>query len=92
MAQAHGVICAPVKDLQDVLDDPHLKARGTLRRREHEAFGEIAQMHTPLRFKDIDPPPLTAPPELGNATHAVLSELAGLDDLAIQALRDADAI
>jgi len=92
VAQAHGVICAPVKDLQDVLDDPHLKARGTLRRREHEAFGEIAQMHTPLRFKDIDPPPLTAPPELGNATHAVLSELAGLDDLAIQALRDADAI
>jgi len=92
VAQAHGVICAPVKDLQDVLDDPHLEARGTLRRREHEAFGEITQMHTPLRFKDIDPPALTAPPELGNATHAVLSELAGLDDQAIQALRDAEAI
>ena len=30
IAQAHDVICAPVQDLHDVLDDPHLHARGML--------------------------------------------------------------
>jgi CoA:oxalate CoA-transferase len=91
-AQDHGVICAPVKDLQDVLDDPHLAERGTLRFGEHEGFGQIAQMQTPLRFKDIEPPALTPPPVLGGATDKVLLELGGLTEVQIQALRDAQAI
>ena len=91
-AQAHGVICAPVKDLQDVLDDPHLAERGTLKKARHDGFGEIMQMQTPLRFKDIAPPELSAPPQLGNATDVVLKELGGLSDDDIQALRDAEAI
>lgn len=90
--QEHGVICAPVNDLQDVLDDPHLAARGTLQRRMHPTLGEIAQIHTPLRYRDIDPPALTDAPELGAATAAVLAELAGLDDAAIAQLRRDGAI
>lgn len=91
-AQAHGVICAPVKDLQDVLEDPHLAARGTLKKTPHDGFGEIMQMQTPLRFKDIAPPELNPPPQLGNATEAVLKELGGLSEDDIQALREAEAI
>ena len=91
-AQDHGVICAPVQDLQDVLNDEHLFARGTLERRAHETFGEIAQCHTPLRFRDIDPPDLTDPPGLGESTDSVLTELAGLDAAEVQRLRDAGAI
>ena len=92
IAQDNGVICAPVKDLQDVIDDPHLSARGTLKTFEHEAFGPMVQMQTPLRYKDIEPPALTRPPELGNATESVLKELGGLDDDGIEVLRAADAI
>ncbi len=75
-AQAHGVICAPVQSLSDVVNDPHLKARGSLQMRPHEDFGEIAQLQTPIRFADIEPPALTDPPALGQHTGAVLKELA----------------
>lgn len=92
VAQAHGVICAPVQDLDDVLGDPHLHARGTLKDRPHAGFGSIAQMQTPLRYKDIDPPELTDPPELGGATDTVLQELGGFSAEQIAALRAAEAI
>ncbi len=91
-AQAHGVICAPVNKLQDVLDDPHLAERGTLKMRPHATFGEIAQMQTPLRFRDLDPPALTDPPELGEATQRVLTELLGVGADEFARLKDAEAI
>jgi len=92
ITQQHGVICAPVNQLEDVLNDPHLAARGTLEKRPHQSFGEIAQMHTPLRFRDIDPPELTDPPQLGGATAVVLGELAGVDEAELERLRDAGVV
>jgi crotonobetainyl-CoA:carnitine CoA-transferase CaiB-like acyl-CoA transferase len=90
--QRHGVICAPVNDLDDVVNDPHLAARGTIEKRPHPTLGEIAQIHTPLRFRDIDPPALTDPPELGAATADVLAELAGVDAAELARLRDAGVV
>jgi CoA:oxalate CoA-transferase len=92
VAQDHGVICAPVQSLADVVNDPHLAARGTLEKRQHPHLGEIAQMHTPLRFSDIDPPELTAAPELGSATAAVLAEFAGVDEQELERLRANEAV
>ena len=90
--QRHGVICAPVNDLNDVVNDPHLAARGTIEKRPHPTLGEIAQIHTPLRFRDIDPPELSDPPELGGATAEVLAELAGIDEAELARLRDAGVV
>ena len=92
VAQEHGVICAPVQDLADVVNDEHMLARGSLVRRQHEGFGEISQMQTPIRFRDIDPPVLTDPPALGANTDQVLAELAGISDEALADLRDKGAI
>ena len=90
--QRHGVICAPVKDLADVVDDPHLRERGTVELRTHQHFGEIAQMHTPLRFKDLDPPAITDVGELGCDTDRVLRELADVDDTELAQLRNVEAV
>ncbi len=79
-AQAHGVICAPVQNLDEVVNDRHLLARGSLKRRPHPQLGTIAQLQTPLRYADFDPPALTDPPTLGDVTAEVLAELAGVDD------------
>lgn len=91
-AQAHGVICAPVNDLADVIRDPQLLARGTLEWRPHAGFGEIPQFHTPLRFRGLNPPELTDVPDLGSDTDRILKELAGLDDAEISRLRAVEAI
>ncbi len=91
-AQDHGVICAPVNNLEEVTHDPHLAARGSVKMREHPQLGEIAQFHTPLRYRDIDPPSLTDVPALGEDTARVLAELAGVDDEELERLRRADAV
>jgi crotonobetainyl-CoA:carnitine CoA-transferase CaiB-like acyl-CoA transferase len=90
--QAHGVICAPVQDLHDVVNDPHLAARGMLEARAHPDLGEIAQAHTPLRFRDIEPPALTDVRALGSDTEQVLADLAGVDAAELERLRSAEAI
>lgn len=91
-AQAHNVICAPVQSLADVIHDPHLIERGSVRLRPHPQLGEIAQLQTPLRYRDIDPPPLTDAPELGRDTAQVLAELADVDDDELKRLREAEAV
>lgn len=92
IGQAHGVICAPVQTLADVVDDPHLHARGTLETRPHEDLGAIAQMHSPLRFAGVAPRALTDPPALGEHNAAVYAELAGLDAEALKALVEDEAL
>lgn len=92
VAQAHGVICAPVQDLADVVNDEHMLSRGSLEKRPHPGLGEIAQMQTPIRFRDIEPPALNDPPALGQDTDRVLEELAGLSAEALAGLRDEGAI
>jgi len=90
--QQHDVICAPVNDLDDVVNDPHLAARGTVEKRLHPSLGEIAALHTPIRFRDIDPPELTDAPELGASTQAILAEFADIDPTEFSRLRDLGAI
>ena len=75
-----------------MVNDEHMLARGSLEKRAHAGFGEISQCQTPIRFRDIDPPPLTDPPGLGADTDRVLEELAGLSDEALAALRGKGAI
>ncbi len=92
ITQRHGVICAPVNRLDDVIHDPHLAARGTLEPRAHATFGEIAGLHTPLRYRGLEPPALTDPPQLGAATATVLAELAGVDAEELESLRNNEAV
>lgn len=92
ITQQHGVICAPVQDLDDVINDPHMAERGSLVKRPHPTLGEIAQPQTPLRFRDIDPPELQDVRALGEDTDRVLTDLLGLETDEISRLRSAEAI
>jgi CoA:oxalate CoA-transferase len=92
LTQAHGVICAPVNHLAEVINDPHMTARGSLNQRHHEALGVIAQMRTPLRLSDDTPPELTSAPPLGANTTEVLRDLLGLSHADIATLVGQEAI
>ena len=87
VTQQHGVICAPVQNLDDVVNDEHMLARRSLERRNHPGLGEISQCQTPIRFRDFEPPPLTDVPALGADTDRVYGELAGITDDELGELR-----
>ena len=91
-AQEHGVICAPVQGLADVVSDPHMHERGSLHWTHNEILGETVLMSTPLRFKDQSPPPLKPVPRLGHDTNDILEEMLGLSRKEIDELRALEAI
>ncbi len=73
------VPCAPVRELSEVIDDPHLHATGMLQWFDHPDHGRILVHRSPLVFKHEDAPPYEASRRLGADTRAVLEELCGVD-------------
>ncbi len=65
----------PVRDLNDVMDDPHLQATGFFRRREHPTEGGVVEMCRPIRFSAHEPPTLRPAPHIGEDSDAVRAEL-----------------
>lgn len=92
VAQEHGVICAPVQTIPETVDDEHMFARGSLSKKEIPGVGEVSQFQTPIRFKDIDPPPLGDVPELSTHTADILKEFLDVDDQQLEQLRDKQVI
>ena len=90
--QHHGVICAPVQTIPETVEDPHMVARGSLQKFEHSGLGEVSLFQTPIRFSEIDPPPLRPVEQLGESTNSVLREFLDLSDSDLENLRAVEAI
>ena len=59
------VPCAPVKELREVDEDPHLLERGMIRHIDHPQYGRRPTVGNPLRFsEEVNERPLTVPPTL----------------------------
>ena len=84
--ERHHVPAAPLRDVMEVLADPHLRARGFLTEHLTEA-GAVALPNSPMRYDGSSLRPLTPAPSLGEHTDAVLSELCGLGDAELADLR-----
>lgn len=74
----HKVPSAPVRDLVEVTNDPHMHERGMLERIDHPQFGRIVVPNSPLRLHGVDPLPSVPSPRLGQHTHEILSDMLGL--------------
>src|SRR3546814_4578772 len=84
MMEAH-VPCAPVRTLDEVVNDPNMHARGALEWQDHPQFGRIVVQQSPLRFDGSERFPLTPSRALGADTDAVLKERLGWDDARVAA-------
>ncbi|MCD4687462.1 MAG: CoA transferase [Anaerolineae bacterium] len=83
---AAGIPAGPINDLPDVLDDPHINARGLIH--AVDVAGETLRMIGPAaQFTPDAATVRTPPPQVGEHTDAVLREVLGLDDAAIADLR-----
>jgi formyl-CoA transferase len=72
-----GVPCGAILDTQEVLDDPHMNARGAIETIEHATRGRFRVPGCPIRLSSSEP--VTTPPPLaGQHTGEVLAEVLGL--------------
>ena len=75
----HHVPCAPVRDLDEVMNDPNMHARGSLQWQNHPELGRIVVQHSPLRFAGVPLATLEPSRALGQDTQAVLRDRLGWD-------------
>lgn len=68
LMHANSVPAMPATDLDDVIDDPHLREVGFFQRSDHPTEGPLFQMREPNRFSAWDPGPLGHAPTLGEHT------------------------
>ena len=81
-----GIPCGAVLDTAEVLADPHLRERGTIRELDHPTRGRFATILSPVRLSDSPIAPSRAP-LLGEHSDDILS-LAGYSAGEIRQLRE----
>jgi len=86
------VPCAPVRDLHEVMNDPHLHQRGSLRWIEHPEYGRIAAPASPLRYNGEASLPERPSVPLGTDSRAILQEQLGLSTEQLDDLESAGVI
>ena len=83
---AQRVPCAPVRTLLEVVNDPHLHARGSLQWIDHPEYGRIVVPSSPIRFSGEVSVPYQPSSALGQDTDAILSDRLLLSDAEIEQL------
>ncbi|HKF63774.1 MAG TPA: CaiB/BaiF CoA-transferase family protein [Dongiaceae bacterium] len=89
-----GVPCSPVNTVEQVFDDPQIKAREMRLSMPHALAGKgtVDLIANPIRFSATPVAYRQAPPFLGQHSEEVLRELLGLDEAGIAQLRRDGAI
>jgi crotonobetainyl-CoA:carnitine CoA-transferase CaiB-like acyl-CoA transferase len=81
----HDIPTAPLNDIEDLIDDPHLAAVGFFHSMQHHSEGPIRLTGIPSRWSESQPEITGEPPQLGEHSVEVLRE-AGFGDAEIEAL------
>ena len=82
---AAGVPCSAVYDTEDLLADPHLRARNMIRTIQHPTVGEFQLLAPPIHLSDSEVE-LQRAPLLGEHTRETLTAELGLSEAEIEAL------
>ena len=86
------VTCGIVKEIPEVITDPHLRERGTLQDIEHPTAGTVTVLTSPIRLNE-DTPTVDAPsPTLGEHNTLVYGKLLGLSTKEIASLKEQGVI
>jgi len=86
------VTCGIVKEIPEVLSDPHLRERGTLQDIEHPAVGKVTVLASPIRLNDETPTIDFPSPTLGEHNDLIYGKLLGLSAKEIASLREQGVI
>lgn len=86
-----GVPCGILNDIEQVVEDEHLKARGFLVEMEHPRAGRVRATGSPVHMSETPVDRFEPAPLLGQHTDDYLREL-GVDRAALAELREAGVI
>ena len=87
-----GVPCGPINDVQQALDDPHVRAMGFMKLVDYPGLPKPAPVaDTPVRLSATPGGIRHRAPKLGEHTDDILREL-GYDVVEIARLRDARVV
>jgi CoA:oxalate CoA-transferase len=78
ITKRHRIPCAPVRDVGEVMHDPHMHERGMLEWIEHDEIGRIVVPTSPLRFHGADTVATAPSPKLGQHNAEVYGRWLGL--------------
>ena len=92
LLREHRVPHAPVRDLEEVVNDPNMHARGSLQWVEHPEFGRVPLTHSPIRYEGTALLPLEPSGRLGAQNDAVFGDWLGLSAAEIEQLSNDDAV
>jgi formyl-CoA transferase len=88
LLEAVGVPCGPINNLDEVFDNPQVKARGMEVKLAHPLAGEVKLVRSPMKMSATPATSDQAPPLLGQHTDEVLAEVLGKSIDEIAALRE----
>lgn len=89
---AADVPVGEVNTVREVLDDPHVVARGMRASFEQPSGGEFSALRQPLKITGAEEPYVGTPPQLGAHTREVLRSRLGLDERTLDELALAGVI
>ena len=92
ITKQHRIPCAPVRDVGEVMHDPHMHERGMLESIEHDEIGPIIVPTSPLRFHGADRVVTTPSPKLGQHNADVYGGWLGLSPYEIADLLQSGVI
>jgi len=75
LLRAARIPCMAARDIDDILDDPHLQETGFFERREHPTEGPVFEMREACRFSDWDGALPSAAPLPGEHTEKIKRDL-----------------
>ncbi len=90
--EAAGVPCGPINNIDQVFENPQVKARGIKVDIPHPLAGSVPQVANPMRFSATPIEYHAAPPTLGQHNEYVLQEVLGMPADEIERLRQTDVI
>lgn len=89
---AVGVPAGPILNVDEVLSNEHVTARGMVAEYDHPLIGRFKGLRVPFRFTGFDDPTMDRPPLLGEHTDAILAQRLGMSAEQVAMLRAQCAI
>jgi CoA:oxalate CoA-transferase len=88
IAKRHRIPAAPVRDVDEVMNDRHMHARGMLEWIEHDEIGRLVVPTSPLRYHGADTVETLPSPKLGQHNDEIYGGWLGLSPSEIAELRE----